>query len=385
MKQFILFLFILLVAFSCSKNTTKKESESVVVTDDFKSYRLDIDLPVERFSDLIESVELVRMEETDNSLLSYIYAIDHTKGELVFTSGREDDVFVFDLKGNFVRKINRKGEGPEEYLDITDLWLEGDTLVIYSKNQLTVKRYKLDGDFIRSERLPLSPGHIYSYNGGYAMEMNYRLINDSLRFRYATLDKDLKPDGMYLTVDNRLSVGLALSTNAVVPYKDGVTLHRAMSDTVHYLSDKGFTPLLHLNFGNDWYWKESRDVTEQFVSEMGNTEKVWSADAKIGADRIWVLPYTGSVEGRVSPNFFIDRGTGAVHNVDMRKADKSNSVAIALRWDNEQMIFTIQSPDVASFLSELNEDQIKYRQGTTLEEIESSENPVLMWVKFKEE
>ncbi|WP_323757710.1 6-bladed beta-propeller [Roseivirga sp.] len=383
MKQFSLFFLLLLVTFSCSKNTSEEEIEAVVVTDDFKSYRLDMDLPVERFSDLIESVELVRMEETDNSLLSYIYAIDHTKGELVFTSGREDDVFVFDSKGNFVRKINRKGEGPEEYLNITDLWLEGDTLAIYSMNKSTVMRYNLEGDFIRSERLPASPGHVLSYNKGYAMDMNYRPINDTSRYRYATLDRNLKPNGMYLPVDNRMAIGISLSTNSVAPYKNGVILHRAMSDTVHYMSDKGFTPLLHLNFGNDWYWKESRDVTEQFVSEMGNTEKVWSADAKIGANRIWVLPYTGSVEGRVSPNFFIDRGAGTVHNVDMRKADKSNSVAIALRWDNEQMIFTIQSPDVASFLSELNEDQIKFRPSTTLEEIESSENPVLMWVKFK--
>tara|TARA_R110001592_G_scaffold135241_2_gene351387 strand:+ start:1923 stop:3074 length:1152 start_codon:yes stop_codon:yes gene_type:complete len=383
MKQFSLFFLLLLVTFSCSKNTSEKESEAVVVTDDFKSYRLDIDLPVERFADLIESVELVRMEETDNSLLTYIYAVHQTNDQLVFASGRESDVFVFDMSGGFVRKINRKGEGPEEYLGITDLWLEGDTLAIYTSSQSTVKRYGLKGNFIRSERLPVSPGHIYSYKGGYAMDMNYGLINDTSYYRYARLDKDLKLSGMYLPVDNRMSVGLGFSANPVVPYKDGVTLHRAMSDTVYYLSDNGFTPLLHLNFGNDWYWKESRDVTEVFISEMRSTEKVWSADTKIGANRIWVSVYSGSSEGRIVPGFFIDRATGAVHNVDMRKADKSNNVAIALRWDNEQMIYTIQSPDVASFLSELSEDQIKFRQGTTLEEIESSENPVLMWVKFK--
>jgi hypothetical protein len=40
--------------------------------------------------------------------------------------------------------------------------------------------------------------------------------------------------------------------------------------------------------------------------------------------------------------------------------------------------------DISPFLSELKEDQITFRQGTTLEEIKSSENPVLMWVKFKD-
>jgi len=385
MKQSSLFFFTLLVAFSCSKNVSEEEIEAVVVTDDFKSYRLDIDLPVERFADLIESVELVRMEETDNSLLSNIYDIHQSKDQLVFTSGKESDVFVFDLKGNFVRKINRKGEGPEEYLNIRNLWLEGDTLAIYSRNQSTVKRYDLRGNFIRSERLPVAPGHLYSYKGGYAMEMDYRPINDTSYYRYVTLDKDLKPSGMYLPVDNRMLMGLSLSASAVVPYKDGVTLHRMMSDTVYYLNDKGFAPLVHLEFGKDWYWDEGKDVTPDFVQVMQETEKVWTAVAHIGDERIWVFTFNISSEGRIIPSFLIDRATGMVYNVDMRKADKSNSVAIALRWDNEEMIYTIQSPDVASFLSELSEDQIKFRPGTTLEEIESSENPVLMWVKFKEE
>tara|TARA_R110000796_G_scaffold74374_1_gene167266 strand:- start:244233 stop:245441 length:1209 start_codon:yes stop_codon:yes gene_type:complete len=384
MKQFSLFFLLLLVTFSCSKNASEKKNEAVVVTDDFKSYRLDRDLSLERFSDLIESVELVRMEETDNSLLSYIYDVHQSKDQLVFTSGRESNVFVFDLKGNFVRKINRKGEGPEEYLNITDLWLEGDTLAIYSRNQTSVKRYSLEGDFIRSEKLPASPGHLYTYNHGYAMEMNYRPINDTSYYRYATLDKDLKLIDMYQPVDKHIPAGLTLGTNSITPYKDGVTLHRMMSDTVYYLNDKGFAPLVHLEFGQDWYWNEGKDVTPDFVQVMQETEKVWTATAHIGDHLIWVFTYSGFSEGIVAPSFLIDRALGIVHNVDMRKTDKSNNVAIPIGWDNEQMIFTIQSPNVASFLSEFNEDQIKFREGTTLEEIESSENPVLMWVKFKE-
>ncbi|PIW03174.1 MAG: hypothetical protein COW40_16280 [Cytophagales bacterium CG17_big_fil_post_rev_8_21_14_2_50_40_13] len=385
MRQLSIFLLILLVIFSCSKNTSEEVKEAVTVSDDFKSYRLDSELPAERFADLIESVEVMRLEETNNSLLSYVFDVHQTKDHFVFTSGKESDVFVFDLKGEFVRKINRKGDGPEEYSSITDLWLEGDTMAIYTRSQSTVKRYDLEGNFVKADKLPVIPGHINRYNNGYAMDMYFRPINDTSYYRYVTLDKDLKPNGMYVPVDNKITIGFFLSTNSVAPYKDGVTLHRMMSDTVYYLNDKGFNPLVHLDFGNDWYWKEIRDVTEDFLKNIQSTDKIWTATAKIGNHKIWVFTYTGSTEGRMVPSFLIDRATGVVHNVDTRKADKSNNVAVAISWDDDHLLYSIQSADVADFLSELKEDQITFRQGTTIEEIESSENPVLMWVKFKQE
>ena len=383
MKQFSLFFLLLLVSFSCSKNVSEKESEAVVVTDDFKSYRLDSDQPQERFADLIESVEVVRLEETENSLLSYLRSFQKTENNLVFnTSGQESDVLVHDLNGNFVKKINRKGDGPEEYEDINDLWLENDTLVIYSRAKSEVIRYNLEGDFIKKDKLPQRVGHIYGYKGGYALEMNDYLINDTSQYRYASLDKNLELTGLYLRVDDQMSEGMMwFSNNPIAPYKDGLTLFRMMSDTVYLLKENNFIPFVHFDFGSEWLWDEGRDLT----GEIQNTDKVWAAKAYFNNSRIWISPSSGYSQEKDPPSFFLDRSTGIIDAVDMRKADKSKGIAYAMTWDNDRLIFTVQSPDMRSFLSELKEDQIKFRPGTTLKEIESSENPVLMWVKFKEE
>ena len=73
---------------------------------------------------------------------------------------------------------------------ISDLWMEGDTLVIYSRNQRTVMRYDLEGDFISLKGCQIERVLILRYNDGYAMEMNYYPLNDTSYFRYASLDKD---------------------------------------------------------------------------------------------------------------------------------------------------------------------------------------------------
>jgi hypothetical protein len=386
MKHINLLLFLTLIHLSCSSNnSTEQESELANISDDFKSYNLDIDLPQKRFADLIASVEVIRLEETDNSLLSYIRNLQKTDDYLVFTiSGPESDVFVFDRSGNSVRKINRKGNGPEEYDNISDLWLESDTLVIYSRQESKILRYDLKGNFIKSQKLPNRVGHIYGYENGYAMEMNRYPLNDTSYYRYATLDQNLEISGSYIPFDDKMEGMIYFSNNSITPYKDGVTLFRMMSDTVYRLSENRFTPFVHFDFGSDWYWTESNPVAVEFGDIMQTTDKVWRAVAHMGDRRIWAIPYSGYSNETAPPSFSIDRSNGRIDAVDMTKADKPNSVAVPLAWDKDQLIFTVQSPDMRSFLSELSQDQIKFRQGTTLEEIESSENPVLIWVKFKD-
>lgn len=356
--------------------------EVVTISDDFKSYTLDSELPAERFADLIESVEVMRLEETSNSLLSYIHEIHKTTDQLLLTSGKESDLFVFDLNGDFVRKINRQGDGPEEYSDITDLWLENDTIAIYSRNQRKVMKYDLKGDFIMVDKLPNQAGHIYSYRNGYAMEMNYYPINDTSYYRFVVLNRQLEPVNKYFEIESLIPQGLSFSNNSVTPYKDGVLFHRIMNDTIYYLRDEKLSPLVHFDFGKDWYWKEEREVKGDFLAVISTLDDVWNATSLVGDQHIWISPTIGI--GRTSTYFLIDRATGRIEQIDLRKSSNDKSIGFAKGWDNDKMIFTVQSEDVREVVSKLSNDQIKFRQGTTLEEIESSENPVLMWVKFKE-
>ena len=61
-----------LFLFSCSSGGSSDTPPTEVDTDAFKSYKIDVDSDKTPFSDLVESVELMRLEETDEALLSYL-------------------------------------------------------------------------------------------------------------------------------------------------------------------------------------------------------------------------------------------------------------------------------------------------------------------------
>lgn len=81
----------------------------------------------------------------------------------------------------------------------------------------------------------------------------------------------------------------------------------------------------------------------------------------------------------------VDRNTGAYRHVDYRIQERDPASFVTIRWEGDRLFCSMSSAQVEDFIEQLGEDQWEMRTGTTLEEIESSENPVLMWVKFKEQ
>lgn len=67
----------------------------------------------------------------------------------------------------------------------------------------------------------------------------------------------------------------------------------------------------------------------------------------------------------------------------MALADQDPLNIKPIQWEGNKLAMSLPSAELSPFLSELTEDQIVFSSGATLEEVESSENPVLIWVKFK--
>ena len=136
LKTTLLILSISLI-FSCSssENESSKEIEAVS-SDEFISYKLNEGVPKVKWSDLIDKIEITRLEETEETLLSYVRDVHVTdKDEVVFVSGSESNIYTFSPTGEFVFSMNRNGQGPEEYDGMQDYWLEGDTVAIYSRGR----------------------------------------------------------------------------------------------------------------------------------------------------------------------------------------------------------------------------------------------------------
>ena len=124
------------------------------------------------------------------------------------------DIFFFNRKGKFLKKINRKGQGPEEHINAYPI-VDFDNEEVFVEDPIkeTIFRYSFDGQFIaalpfKRENMKLMPAYDYDkdYLIGYNQSINLEtgMLNDVHPF-YLVSKKDGERKPINITVKNRIS------------------------------------------------------------------------------------------------------------------------------------------------------------------------------------
>ncbi|MDR2970045.1 MAG: 6-bladed beta-propeller [Tannerellaceae bacterium] len=255
--------------------STDAQSDEIATVDVTKSYPQK-ELILQDFLD----VEYIPLETSDEFITSaYVQAVSK---EIILVRNINQagagNIFVFDRKGKGLKKINRRGQGAEEYMHITGLVaLDEDDNEIFVNTSIIRKMmgYDLLGNFKRSmlytESKDMLPQSIMIYNPIYSFDRNHLIVQDCVSGRdcYGPKIKDLNPRNIFLIIskqdgsvikeiqipfEKKVFQGLIaenggvlgmLSNPGLIPYRDGWILTEASADTIYsYSPDHKLQPLI---------------------------------------------------------------------------------------------------------------------------------------------
>lgn len=139
----ITFLFIMVACVG-----TKDQLEYDLITVDVNAKYPKKELILQDFMD----VEYIALESSDEYITQGVIKAVGEKIIIVSNRSVDGNIFIFDRKnGKGLRKINRLGQGPEEYSQFTDIILDEDNnemfVIAYSSRKILV--YDLYGNFKR--------------------------------------------------------------------------------------------------------------------------------------------------------------------------------------------------------------------------------------------
>ena len=215
------------------------------------------------------------------------------------------------------------------------------------------------------------------------MDMNMGFTDDTLAYNVVLLNNDFERKAL-LAPFNKKRRGFIINTylNGFSQYGNDFIYLRAASDTLFLLKKEELVPLAKFDFGRNWLWSDKSlgDGGENIMQAMQSRKAIWNLGARM-QDNWLYLNYMYSF--RDIRAMLIDRSTDQYRIFNLNMLSGENLGLNALRWEDGRLLFSIPSPNITELLSGLDEGQVKFRMGTNLEEIESSENPVIMWVKFK--
>jgi hypothetical protein len=138
-NTYIILILVLLIG--CKENNKTKENELLIEIDINQSQKKDI-------SAYTDSVRYIQLQTTDDNLIGHISKVFFTEDKVIVADVKEGQILVFDHKGIFLNKIQKKGNGPGEYTGISRVLFDSDHNIIL-KGGKKILFYNLNGEFIR--------------------------------------------------------------------------------------------------------------------------------------------------------------------------------------------------------------------------------------------
>lgn len=247
------------------------------------SYQMEIRVPENidnevLMSDVIDSVWYVKLGNIPSDLMSdFLMNIEIQDNRIYIRDATQKQVYVFDIKGEFLFAKYPLGEGPAEFKRAGSISVNTylDQLVIHDDGLSKVLYYTLDGEFIREQKVGYRfLHHAYVNDSLIAVDLNktnnghLQEISNNQLVLADTAWKVLATGGAY---DAEKERGLFFTGNVFNRSEDKLFYLQPFTYTVYQIDQDKLIPYCRLDFGKrtlpedaNFGFERSRDFGEEY-------------------------------------------------------------------------------------------------------------------------
>ena len=279
----------MLFLFSCK---AKQKEEERKVTNEKIVYEIDLSKDFTGstcdnllLSDIVEDVEYVQLETTDDCLIGAGFFCAFTEKDIYVlnTNYKNEELFRFDrATGKFIRKIGQIGQGPKDMMSPSAIY--ADNNYVYASSSITNKVYVYDenGEFVRT--IPLRRG----WGGRITVIQNKYIIHNTgwdymvRSDDYGNNSHEYGSRNLYIAANIQDMEGntilakcdtlqgekpsMTLDPNPIRWYYNGeLNFYDEVDNIIYSANEKGFTPRYKLNLGKN-RWSETGKITKEYLS-----------------------------------------------------------------------------------------------------------------------
>ena len=133
----------------------------VINEGDCRVIEVDLSSKMGKYEDYFQYRSFIALETTEESLVQWVDKIEFYNDTIFILDSRQAIVLVFDGTGKYISKIDRKGRSGEEYLSLSDFFIDGSNRIyVYDGTQGVVILYDFQGLFIN--RIEIEKGYSFT-------------------------------------------------------------------------------------------------------------------------------------------------------------------------------------------------------------------------------
>lgn len=211
---------------------------------------------------LVRNVKYVALETGPNCLIEKYDDIQIVADKIFISSnsGMQQAIFVFDMQGSFLFKIDAHGRGPGEYLHVSSFIVDGLEEQIIVFDQIRASVYDFNGDFVKSHLFTnIHPGsNTVLFSGKY---YTYALNFDAQARTYSDPDMKFNTIAIFDSAWSLISHSFPRSNqliqsmylhddkNTLIKGRESLYLFDHYSGVLNEVKDLDFIPRYQLDYG----------------------------------------------------------------------------------------------------------------------------------------
>lgn len=262
MKHTALLIFIILFLSSCVRTPSTDESKG-------KYYQIDLKTAKEEnFESIFERISFIPLETIKDHEIGQIHKILPIGDKYVLLDSQTNSIFLYKNNGKYESQIQAIGNGPGEYVQITDFCINEQTqeIKVLDGIQNKLLTFDLRGNFIHETKLTVYPSPLHlSHLSDSLYAFDFQRCSNTKEWQYQLIVSSESFTGnvqKYLSYDKPL--GLSFSPRTTLFSLHGETIYVPLySSTIYTVSSSQIIPRYTFLFGDHW-------VDQQFIDTQWN-------------------------------------------------------------------------------------------------------------------
>lgn len=237
----------IIILIICLSGCKHENTNTQCIYFDFTRHMKDI-----HTTDLIKDYKLIPLETRDSVIIGKIdKAILYKDRIYIAIFHREQAVYIFNLQGKFLHKINKIGRGPEEYLQLSDIFIDqnNQTLNLLSRIDAKLLTYDINNlNIIKSSPLPKAFYKMISLKDHYLGHSGNYTQNKNEPYNLWYMDSDFKIMNKAMIIDS-LWESKMTNIRPLSIYKDTIYYITPTDFNIYRYDGKEVTISHSVNFG----------------------------------------------------------------------------------------------------------------------------------------
>ena len=224
-------------------------------------------------SELFSSTDIVALEANDKSLIAGVDKVLMDKDFFAVVDKRSDKILTFRYDGSHIATINRKGRGPQEYVNMSNATIDtkGKHFVVYDDMTERVILYNYNGDWVKSIKHDVLIDELVAKDGVLYVA-HYRTMDNSEDY-IASIDlksEEVKP---IYGFPNQYDTNVGVRGTTLTATADGVLFTYILDNAIYEVRKGKAIAKYRFDFGS----RNSAGVVNQGANPDELTDKIFDS------------------------------------------------------------------------------------------------------------